>query len=266
MLQCTQHRTMDENLRKKFYEDLNSLPFDVLAKKYFPMPTLKRKISTKLKAVYKGVVVLNKVGFMPGDLYRLIRLNFLSKKIKKSIKIGVIPFKYSKIEIHKNAKIVCENILFMGAKQVQSSTIETRLLIEEDGSLKVNKKFTMYAGSYVRVVKRGSLEVNGGFINEGVEITCANKIIIGHDVAIARDVVIRDYDAHELNYPDFEISKPIIIGDNVWIGNRAVILKGVTIGNGAVVGAGSIVTKNVPPNTVVAGNPARIIRSNVTWK
>jgi len=52
---------------------------------------------------------------------------------------------------------------------------------------------------------------------------------------------------------------PVIIGDNVWIGMGAVILKGVTIGDNSVVAAGAIVTKSVPPNVVVAGNPARIV-------
>lgn len=52
----------------------------------------------------------------------------------------------------------------------------------------------------------------------------------------------------------------MIVGDNVWIGNRAIVLPGVTIGDGAVVGAGSVVTRDVPARTVVAGNPARVVR------
>lgn len=57
-----------------------------------------------------------------------------------------------------------------------------------------------------------------------------------------------------------EFAKAVNIGNDVWIGGRAVICPGVNIGNGAVVGAGAVVTKDVPPNTVVAGNPARVIR------
>jgi maltose O-acetyltransferase len=53
----------------------------------------------------------------------------------------------------------------------------------------------------------------------------------------------------------------VVIGDNVWIGNRAIILPGVTIGAGAVVGAGSVVTRDVPPFTVVAGNPAKVLKA-----
>jgi galactoside O-acetyltransferase len=56
------------------------------------------------------------------------------------------------------------------------------------------------------------------------------------------------------------IRKPVKIEDKVWIGFNSIILKGVTVGEGAIVGAGSVVTKDVPPYTIVAGNPARIIR------
>ena len=60
--------------------------------------------------------------------------------------------------------------------------------------------------------------------------------------------------------------RQIVVGDNVWIGGRAIILKGVIIGDGAVVAAGAVVTRNVPPRTIVAGVPARVIRENVSWR
>ena len=60
-------------------------------------------------------------------------------------------------------------------------------------------------------------------------------------------------------------SAPITIGDRVWIGCRAIILAGVTIGEGSVVAAGSVVTRDVPPGTLVAGNPAKVIRETGPW-
>ena len=258
-------RIVDEEMRKSFYEDLDKYSFDIIAKKYFPMPTLKNKVIKKLKRVKKGLTLLNKVGFMPSDLYRLIKLNLFDKKLEKTRKLGIIPFKNSKIELHNNSKLICKNILFMGTKQVQSSNLETRLLIEENGFFEIKKQFTMYAGSYIRVIKNGHLEINGGFINEGVEITCASKITIGEGATIARDVVIRDYDGHTIEQLGYEIAKPIIIGKHVWIGNRAMILKGVTIGDGAIIAAGSIVTKDVPTGAVVAGVPAKVVKEDVKW-
>ena len=61
--------------------------------------------------------------------------------------------------------------------------------------------------------------------------------------------------------PDLEITKPITLGDKVYIGNNAILLPGVTVGNNVVIGAGAIVTKDVPANSVVAGVPARVIRT-----
>ncbi len=73
-----------------------------------------------------------------------------------------------------------------------------------------------------------------------------------------------DRDYHKFNSNTEEI-KPVKIGDNVWIGCNSIILKGITIGNGAVVAAGSIVTKDVPPKVLVGGNPAKVIKEDIYW-
>ena len=113
--------------------------------------------------------------------------------------------------------------------------------------------------------KRCHLTLEGGFINEGCQITCASHTTLGKGCTIGRDVVIRDYDGHTIDLPGYEIAKPIHIGEHVWIGNRAIILKGVTIGDGAIVAAGALVTGDVPAHTIVAGIPARIIKENINW-
>lgn len=99
-----------------------------------------------------------------------------------------------------------------------------------------------------------------------VSIRAAKKIRIGDNCLIAPFVTIIDTNAHPLDpdkrirherVPDNEI-RPVEIGDNVWIGERAIITPGVKIGDGSVVGANSLVTKDVPENTIVAGNRARV--------
>jgi galactoside O-acetyltransferase len=112
-----------------------------------------------------------------------------------------------------------------------------------------------------------------------------SKIEVGDNVTIAWGCTIYDHDSHSLNYLnrrkdiDDELNdlqngrsmvankdwscvntKPIIICNDVWIGMNCIILKGVTIGQGAVVGAGSVITKDVPEWSVVAGNPARVVK------
>jgi acetyltransferase-like isoleucine patch superfamily enzyme len=104
-----------------------------------------------------------------------------------------------------------------------------------------------------------------------VELAVGDRVLIGHNTSIF------DSDTHPLrpaerhrqyvdiitkgHPPQIDLrEEPVIIEDDVWIGCNAVVLKGVRIGRGAVVGAGSVVTKSVPPYVIVAGNPARIVR------
>ena len=107
-------------------------------------------------------------------------------------------------------------------------------------------------------------------------IICYDQILIGNNVLISWGVTIVDHNSHPLssnkrendvtlwkeNKKDWSevVIKPVVIGDNAWIGFNAIILKGVNIGEGAVVAAGSVVTKDVLPHTIVGGNPARLIR------
>lgn len=98
------------------------------------------------------------------------------------------------------------------------------------------------------------------FIN-GARIAAKNKITIGNNVHIAPEVIIMDSDFHDTgNLMNEGKSYPIIIENNVWIATRAIILKGVHIGEGAVIAAGAVVTKNVEAFTIVGGTPAKLIK------
>lgn len=100
----------------------------------------------------------------------------------------------------------------------------------------------------------------------GCTISAASYIEIGNNVLIGSGALLTDGDSHPLD-PTQRLNggpgkvAPIIIEDNVFIGARSIILKGVTIGMNSVVGAGSVVVKSFPPNCVLGGNPAKIIKS-----
>ena len=102
-------------------------------------------------------------------------------------------------------------------------------------------------------------------LGENLYIDARGGLTIGNNVKIAPQVFIwtsnhNYYAPKKLPYDGKEILCPVSIGDHVWIGGRAVIVPGVTIGEGAVVGMGSVVTKDVPPYAVVGGNPARVLK------
>ncbi|MEC7501206.1 MAG: acyltransferase [Planctomycetota bacterium] len=107
------------------------------------------------------------------------------------------------------------------------------------------------------------------FIGHGCSLLTAQSLRIGNHCLIAGEVVIRDYDGHPINYSDRRSRKPIsdhdidpvIIEDDVWVGYRAMILKGTTVGARSIVAAESVVTQDVPPDCVVGGNPAKIIKT-----
>ncbi len=103
---------------------------------------------------------------------------------------------------------------------------------------------------------------NGTYLNRNSEIVAARSVTIGRDCMIARDVIIMDTDQHEVPGSGL-VARPIEIGDRVWIGARAIILKGVRIGHDSIIGAGAVVTKSVPPGSVVVGQAARVIKSLV---
>ncbi|MCV6627331.1 MAG: acyltransferase [Cellvibrionaceae bacterium] len=100
-------------------------------------------------------------------------------------------------------------------------------------------------------------------LSPGTTITSAASIEIGDNCMFAADCYIADSDWHGLynRLRPFRCSKPIVLEDNVWIGHGAKVGKGVTIGENSVVAAGAVVVKDVPANSVVGGNPAKIIKT-----
>ena len=98
----------------------------------------------------------------------------------------------------------------------------------------------------------------GTYLNRNTVVVCHERVEIGANCLVSWDVVIMDTNEHDV--PESRRNQPIRIGDRVWIGCRAIILPGVTIGSGSVIGAGSIVTRDIPENSLAVGQPARVIR------
>jgi lipopolysaccharide O-acetyltransferase len=117
---------------------------------------------------------------------------------------------------------------------------------------------------------------DGTEIQPNVHIAAAEGVVIGHHVLIASGVYITDHD-HDISDPDNDVvhnhtlvTSPVRIGDFVWLGERAMVLKGVSVGDHSVIGAGSVVTRDVPAYAIAAGVPARVIRQfdreTRTWR
>ncbi len=100
-------------------------------------------------------------------------------------------------------------------------------------------------------------------ITPGVRIIAAESIEIGDACMFAHGAYISDADWHGIYDRSEPVgkTKPIILKDNVWIGDSAIVCKGVTIGENSIIGAGAVVTKNIPANVVAAGNPAKVVKN-----
>lgn len=118
-------------------------------------------------------------------------------------------------------------------------------------------------GVWGRGFGEGKVTIGDGcLMSPGARISASDSITLGNGVMLAHGAYITDSDWHGLYNRvdrDPEVT-PVVLGDNVWIGDRATVLKGVTVGENSVVAAGAMVTRDVPDNVVVAGNPARVVK------
>ncbi|MBQ4507980.1 MAG: acyltransferase [Paludibacteraceae bacterium] len=143
----------------------------------------------------------------------------------------------------------------------------SRLILRENSRLVCKGHIQSFEAVRIECLPNAVLEIgHKSYINHDSEIRCRERITIGNNVSIAYNVLIQDSDYHT-TYDDNGNPKPqtlpIVIEDNVWIGANVIILKGVTIGEGSIVAAGSVVTKSIPSYSLAGGNPARIIKQNI---
>lgn len=146
-----------------------------------------------------------------------------------------------------------EIIMGKGSKLIvgDNSVLKGRISIGSFSSVEIGSELTVTSSLYIRVVE-------------------GTKISIGNDCLIATGVTIRTNDGHPIydtvSGNRINKSQDVIIGNHVWLGDEAVILKGVKIGEGSIVAMRSIVTKDVDSKVLVAGIPAKVVRDNCTWE
>jgi len=260
--------------RDRFFEDIDAMSFVGLSRKHFPMQGCVREMAMWLYAKAKGMARKmlrgrwRRIGLSASAWLQFLHINVLRRNTHANVLRSrmLIPTRCCRVVLDHSAQIRLNGTLTLGWKTFRNSRLETRFSVGRNSTVIVNGAFDVYNGSDIRVLDNGVLTLNAGFCNDGVQISCARRVTLGNGCAIARDVIIRDNDAHQLLNSDNEMAKGICIGEHVWIGTRAIILKGVTIGDGAVVAAGAVVCKDVPAKCLVAGVPAKVIREHVEWR
>ena len=215
--------------------------------------------------VVKKICLWSKLDVLATFYYRL----FL--RLDHSVRFHIYP--HSVIHIDKPCQLKLNrgefsiNVAWYGGARRKYTS---ELWLMPDSELCVEDSFQLYRGASIYLAPGARMLIKGqSYINTNSQINCFSYIEIGRGTIISDDVMIHDSDNHLIKYEGRNnnlSTKPIIIGDHVWIGKNALILKGVHIGDGAVVAAGSVVVKDVPANTLVAGNPAEVKKYNVEWE
>jgi len=195
------------------------------------------------------------------------------KKINTKILFKIIYLPYLKqCLIPNNIIATCgKNVVFRDTSRVINSTMDKGKIVLDDNVLIDGELLVFNYGGMISVGEYS-------YIGMGSRVWSGENVTIGKYVLISHNVGISDTSAHEINYLEraerykellekgFPKDKAgiktaaIVIDDYAWINPDSIIMRGVTIGKGAIVGAGSVVTKDVPPFTLVAGNPAKIIK------
>lgn len=164
-----------------------------------------------------------------------------------------------------NARMHLGAPLTIGAQCLANYHRGSILRMDDDSALSVTGAFRCGYQADIQVFPGGVLTLGNSFVNNNCKIRCRKGITIGNGCVISHDVTIMDSDFHTIIGAE-EKGLPVVIGDHVWIGSRALILKGVRIGEGAIIASGAVVTHNVPAHAVVAGVPAKVIKTGVEWK
>ncbi len=176
----------------------------------------------------------------------------------------------TKMCIQKNAKIINNGYFTLGitpgeffpsTEPCQLTMLEGSKLVINGGNARIGRGVLIY------LHKNACLEMGKNItINSNTSIMCAENIKIGNGTGISWGSEIIDTDFHRMSREGAVISAPIEIGNHVFVGRRVMIMKGVKIGDGSVIAAGAIVTRDVPPNCLAAGIPAKVIKENINWE
>jgi len=201
------------------------------------------------------------------DIIRKIREIVFNKKLHNLIKC----YNGSKIvlankcctNIDKTASVTLKGNLILGDWHNAFSAHPSTIRLDKKAELNVENEATLSYDADIIVFEGGKITIGRSYINSHCKLRCADHITIGDDCVISHDFTAMDFDGHKLSGANPKTG--IKIGNCVWIGTRVTVLKGVSIGDGAVIAAGSVVNKDVPPYTLVAGVPAKVIRESVEW-
>lgn len=207
---------------------------------------------------------MKKLSLWPKKVLRALRESLNKARCAVYWRYNRVKFKISDVRYGNNFNV--QGRVYIDKKPSGVISIGDNCVIKSGNNLNPLSR-NIRTAIYVEENAKLIVGNNCGF--SSVCLWADKSILIGNNVSIGADSIIMDSDAHSLSYLDRRSvrqdvlnknSRSIIIGDDVLIGTRCIILKGVTIGKRCVIGSGSIITKDIPDDCIAAGNPAKVIR------
>jgi len=169
-------------------------------------------------------------------------------------------------DLPENVQIAAANI-----GHTEPGSVFVKIKQRGQTTISISEGVTIREGVAIHTQGSGTISIGRNtVINESSSFKTSGRssIYIGEDCAISWNchAVSNDFHVIQYNNEDAPFEKDILIGNHVWIGMGVLILKGTIIGDQSVVAAGSVLTKAYPPNTLIAGNPGQVVKTNVTWR
>lgn len=264
--------------RKEFFEDLDKETFESVTAKYFPLrqQNVRRATFRQLLSVCRELRAL--WGLDIKSFLRFYRLNSRpNSRTSIETKTFIYPEPGTTFDIDPSAVINIETPIRFGLSPIKGLHLPGCLKMGKNSRLNVlggprdrygkeNYTYTLKNGCYIEIINGGTLTLHSGAANIGLTIMCSQEVTIGAGVRIGRNVSIRDWNGqHVIVSPTYKSSAPVRIGNRVWLCSGCTIMPGVTIGEGSVVGANAVVTRDVPPRSLVVGSPAKVVKSDIEW-
>jgi acetyltransferase-like isoleucine patch superfamily enzyme len=193
----------------------------------------------------------------------LLKTAWYSARFRGLVVVG----RGSRIRIPRSAGVTLgpKSMLIIGMSH--DTPVGATLRMEPRSHLRIDGRVQIMRAARVIVNWDATLAIGDGtFFMDGSSVVCYDAITVGARCAISWGVFILDTDIHRISQDDDSgPNSPVSIGCDCWIGVNSTVLKGVRLGDGSVVAAGAIVTRETPQRSLVAGVPARVVRENVSW-
>lgn len=260
--------------REQFFQDLDAKGFDYVTNHYFPYRQPKsnglRKVLSHFYTLYTllGISIKPYIKFVSINKRKNTTSSFSEGKV-------IYPMPGAVFDISKTARIIVDKPIYFGYHPIKGLKVPTGLKMGPGTTFEIHDgpltrygdgPYNLRYGAQIEIINGGKLVMGDGGANVGLFIMCAKEITIGNGVRIGRNVSIRDWNGpHVIINEHYKNHAPVHIENNVWLCSGCSVMPGVTIGEGSVVAANATVMSDVPPKSLVAGTPAKVIKSNIEW-